>query len=88
MPLYFTYLLLLHIFSWISFSVFIFPIDSNAFSCLQEALYYVVSRFDNNYFVVKLNEIHTLYNLYLNAEVSQPFYIHFFFRMVHVWTFI
>ena len=35
-----------------------FPIDSNAFSCLHEALYYVVSRFDNNnfVFVVKLND--------------------------------
>ena len=45
------------------FPQFFFPIDSNAFSSLHEALYCVVSRLDNTYFVVvvKLNDRCTYY---------------------------
>ena len=44
-----------------------FPIDSNAFSSLHEALYCVVSMFDNNYFVivVKLNDSCTHCTIYI-----------------------
>ena len=33
-----------------------FNIDSNAFSCLQEALYCVVSKFDKNDFVIVMRQ--------------------------------
>ena len=42
-----------------------FSMDSNAFSCLQEALYCIVSESANNCFVmvVKLNERYTHYTI-------------------------
>ena len=48
-----------------------FPIDSNALSWLQEALYCVDPRFDSNYLVivVKLNDRCTGYNLDSNSPL-------------------